>query len=698
MKKLQYRFHSTEEWKSAIMNLPYFFDLAQSIFGTIKTPYNKQRLMDDLLAFLSRDDIRKTISLYIDEEDQKLITAVVLLDNPSQAELEDFFLGEKNPIVLKGLILNLEERLIFFRFNDDRGTQRYALNPVLEPILSPLTLQKEILFSFEAADPNDTLDNIPVIDDRALGALFAFIFNEEDFFRGDEIRKKINAKAKKLFPGLDLETAAGALISLGLFYPQGDYFLPINRRIQRFASLSPTERMIYWTSGICFLLNEINQDSSASRLKNFNFSALSFSKSRIQYLANKFSKFYSFLDTGKQYPEITFLRILSLLEKEESQSYWGMIEKTNPELFFKALETAGIIKKSSKENYWSFFPVQKTEKTGPVIAFDSAFSMILYPGISFEEIIKLASFSKVKDDSLFNFEITKASAVRGFDLGLKADDMINILKDISGGRIDEGLEWTLKDWENQYGDVSLFEGFILTLSEERRYLAEIKTIASLIKKTLAPGVYLLSAERSDAEAVLKKAGVEIVGRPNPEKPESQGRNKGTGFSSASSDGYLNVFPSLKEYSNEVFSIETCNSQEAPSAQESSELIKHLKEHLSKLKKTKEEKDELRSRIERRVILLENQLDKAVVKFRKLEARGLDFTGKTTITKQAIAEGAELEVHWPGPEGNRIVYGTPLALDKKEGEGVLVLKENSGDTIRIPLGKISFLRMIKQSIF
>ena len=748
----RYHFRPVEEWKTAIMNLPYFFDLAQSIFGNIKTPYNKQRLMDDLFTFLSRDDIRKTISSYIDADDRKIIAAVALLDDPLPIELEDFFLGEKNPVVLKGFLLNLEERLILFRFIDDKDMQRYALNPVLEPVLAPLASQKEILFfheaaETEAADANEKPANIPVIDDRILGALIAFTLGEEDFLRGDEIRKKVNARAKKFFPGLDLETAAGVLILLGLFYSDGDKLLPTNRRIQRFAALSPLERRMYWAAGIYLLLNEKSGNNPDKQKNtgtlNFSFSNLDFSKSRIQYHANQFYKFYSFLDcmrpdvkhdvgetntlpkqpypdrsaaglvdSGRQYPEITFLRILRLFEKEISNNYWGMGEKTEPRIFFRALETAGIIGKSSKDNFWIFSPVQKSEKSGPVIAFDSPSSMILYPGISFEEIIKLASFSNVREDSLFNFEIIKASVVRGFDLGLSAGDMINTLKNISGGRIDEGLEWTLKDWENQYGDVSLFDGLILFLSEERRYLAETKTVASLINKTLAPGIYLLSSDKSDAAAVLQKAGVEIIGRPSPEKSESSGRNKGAGISASSFDSYYNAYPSLKSYStagfaNENLVINKYSGVETDDSQ--NEIKKELKEHLSKLSISKEQKDELRYRIERRVILWKPQLDKAVIKFRKLEAKGLDYAGKTSIAKQAIAEGAELEVHWPGPEGSRTIYGTPLALDKKEGENVLVLKpahepsvkenpEVSADTVRIPLGKISLLRMIKQSIF
>ena len=62
-------FRPVDDWKSALMTLPdnSFFELLRSVFGNIKTPFNKQRLMEDLFNLLSRDEIRKTIAAYIDE-------------------------------------------------------------------------------------------------------------------------------------------------------------------------------------------------------------------------------------------------------------------------------------------------------------------------------------------------------------------------------------------------------------------------------------------------------------------------------------------------------------------------------------------------------------------------------------------------------------------------------------------------------
>ena len=144
--------------------------------------------------------------------------------------------------------------------------------------------------------------------------------------------------------------------------------------------------------------------------------------------------------------------------------------------------------------------------------------------------------------------------------------------------------------------------------------------------------------------------------------------------------------------------------------------------LEKMQLTKPERTELEARIERRLVLSEAQLDLNSVRNEKLEARGLDYTGKSIIAKQAIETGSRLEVSWPGSGGavNRII-GIPRVLEKKERESILVLKPLSpeegegggipedsanaeafhsiqGNLIRIPLGKISLLRRIKHSVF
>jgi hypothetical protein len=122
--------------------------------------------------------------------------------------------------------------------------------------------------------------------------------------------------------------------------------------------------------------------------------------------------------------------------------------------------------------------------------------------------------------------------------------------------------------------------------------------------------------------------------------------------------------------------------------------------LRNLSLPKNETDELFARIERRLILNESQLAGGAVRYEKTEARNLDYVGKTMLAKQAIALKSLVEILWVNPEGESSrMMGIPDALEKWGGETMLTLKPvPEGNEIRLPLGKISLLRRIKQSIF
>jgi hypothetical protein len=407
------------------------------------------------------------------------------------------------------------------------------------------------------------------------------------------------------------------------------------------------------------------------------------------------------MDPQRQYPKISLLRRLKLLE-EGSHILQDTEDNIQFELFLQALEMAGILRfgeeKNSQNPLRRIIPDSAVESSAPVIAMDSTFSFVLYPGISLDYALKLASFSSIKEDTPFCFELSRSAVVQSYDRGLSSSGIINLLKELSGNRIEEGLEWTLRDWESRYAAVSLCEGLVLSLTEERRYLAETKPMASLIRKTLAPGLYLLSGNSTEAVEALQKAGVDIIARPKSEskKPAHSGWTGNWTFPPLG-NGKDDFGPKI-DVKNETANLGNTSSS-------SPELMKdHFRQHLMGQSISKAEKDELLSRINRRVIFTETQLEKAAIKFEKLEARLLDYPGKTALVKQAMVEGSQVEVSVPSLEnGTTITYGIPQALEKKEGDSVLVLKLFSEDTevqqiIRIPLGKISLLRRIKPSIF
>ncbi|MDR1319078.1 MAG: hypothetical protein LBJ90_05590 [Treponema sp.] len=741
-------FCSLESWKSAIVTLPdaSFFELMRSVFGNIKTPFNKQRLMEDLAAFLSREEIQKILAAYIDEKDARIIAAVSLLGNPFSGEMESFFSGEINYAELHDILLNLEERFILFRFTDE-GLSRLALNPILEPILSPLAANKELLLPsfprdaapvpFSGALPAGARKSFP--DDRVLAGLLSFVSGNKVFFKTEGgFRKRIIDLGKQVFPGLEPETLIGGLLALGLFRIDGDKLFPDYRRFSGFGRLTPRERMEYWAAGICCFRGEAQSPGAVSSYLYRN---------RIRAFSVFIHSFLDMLSPSRVYPLDSLRRLAVVLERNPGREAGQ--DKFDKALLLEVLEKTGLLESSSPEYLRPGSLIQDIARNetpdsaadtpgaaGPVLAPDASLSFIVYPEIAYEDALGLAAMLDIREaGAAVRFELTRDSAVRGFDRGIPAAAMLELLRRLSGGRIDESLAWTLKDWENRYGEVSFHKGFVLRLSEERRYLAETGPLAGLIKETLAPGVYLLpeTAEDEAAEA-LQKAGVDIIARRGENagagRPRAgggtEGKAGGNGKPAREFAGSA-AFPPLSSLlpapppkvpapaSAPPPRVPAADSAPAalpsvhlsPGAGEALEpnsIKQRFHSILKEMKIDKAERDELAARIERRLVLVETQLKNASIRYEKLEARGLDYVGKALIAKQAIAMKSPLEVIWaqPGKSADRF-FGIPLTLEKEGGESILVINPfgAGGSTekdMRIPLGKISFLRRIKKSIF
>ncbi|MCL2380635.1 MAG: hypothetical protein FWC64_03460 [Treponema sp.] len=741
MKPRSSSFRSVEDWKSALMTLPDngFFELLRSVFGNIKTPFSKQRLMDDLFKLLSRDDIRKTVAAYIDGQDHKVIAAIAFLGEPVPEELERFFTGELAPSEIHALLLNLEERLILYRFRHE-GALRLALNPVLESVLSPFAANTGPLFpSFpvEGGDPPSPSASCAAgfAGSGLQAAVFAFLYgySEGELLRAEPelqsagaafhgLRKRFLDDGKKIFPALDMELVVRALIHLELFRGEGSSLVPCGERIASYSHLSAAERQDYWAAGVYAYCNGAAGSEAAFALPRHS----------LRKIASAVHRFMGLLDSEKKYPEITLRRFMEFLGKEDggAGNVWGVRLFDDRiqipfDPFLAAMEKAGLLER--EEHYWKVAsgavsgstPAPKEKDgEGAVIVMDTAFSFILYPEIAFVDAMTLAAFCSVKaaaagthpEGAAVCFELTCDSVVRGFDQGMAAAGMTELLNRLSLNRLDETLGWTLKDWESRYAGVSLHHGIVLTLAEDRRYLAETKQVASLVRRNLAPGVYLFSAaDRAEVTRALRKAGVDIIAQPPVESLGPKPKASGGWFAAAGQ--FRNSFSRFGPLAAAEKMPEPASAAgEPPPQQEAAAIKQKFHRVLEKMRLTKAEQDELEARIERRLILNEAQLEEASLRYEKLEARGLDYAGKQAIAKQAADSGALLDVCWPGPGGEtKQILGRASALEKKGGESILVIRiPPAGDaaaggtelerTIRIPLGKISLLRRIKQSIF
>jgi hypothetical protein len=716
-------FRTEDEWKAALLTLPdnAYFDLMRNVFGNIKTPFNKHRLMEDLVSFLSRREIQDIIAAYIDEADRRIIAAIAALGEPAPGELESFFAGEYSYLDIHGMLLNLEERLIVYRIRED-GVYHLSLNPVLSPVLSLFVRDMAALLpSFPV--PQDA-EAVLAPDDRILAGLFAFLFSQNEAFRPDgRLRKKALDEGKRIFSSFNLERLIGGLYNMSLFSIEGSHVAADVRRLTFFRDLSPQERREYWAGGI---YSYCNDPDPITRYPH---------QGRTQKVALFVHRFIGALEEGHAYPLSTLKRLVDILERNEAgNSRWGevgmiplSIGAAGAGAFLDALETVGLIAPliappagEGGADLKRHAPVPAPGKvSGPVIAMDTAFSCILYPEIPFADALILASFCSIQEaGTAVRFELTRESVVRGFDFGLDAGTMIEHLERLSGKSVDQNLKWTLHDWGTRYADVALHQGTVLVLSESRRYLVKTEPIASLIARSLAPGVYLLSCQghsfwdADEALRSLQKAGVDIIAQP-PLPPgdvpaeswihPQPGDGALVTAPAWGSSPYppLKTAPLLPAPASSAPQIDGAGAGEFPPVlRDAREYQERFRQALGDRAFSRAEADELAARIDRRLILSESQLVGGAVRSEKLEARNLDYVGKTLVAKQALALKSPVEVLWVTPEGvSSRFMGVLEALEKRGGETVLALKTlPEGNEIRLPLGKISLLRRIKQSIF
>jgi hypothetical protein len=694
-------FRPVEEWKAALMILPdaAFFELMRSVFGNIKTPFNKQTLLDELAGFLNRKDIQETIAAYIDSGDRKIIAAIAVLGEPLPGELESFFGGELSYAELHSQLLNLEERFIVYRFKDDQ-VSRLALNPALEGALKPFALDMTALFPSAQASKKETarIRGKPVrLSDTMLAAVFAFIYDQGNLFKAEgRLRKKVLEEGKRVFPGIKLEALLGSLQVLGLIRLDDDGASRVDEeKLSAFAGLSAEERRIYLAAALTAYFEE--PEKTNSWLK----------RPLVQALAKVMHGFTHTLEKGVLYPRSTLIRLFPLLFK--SLAVQPRTQESFIHHVLRALEISGLLEEHGQSYIRTEFAENDGENGKPRVAIDSTFSLILYPEIALADALDLARFCSVREAGTApRFELTRLSAVRGFDRGISVETMCALLTRLSGFAPDQSLAWTLGDWEKRYHEVSFHRGLVLTLSEERRYLAETAELSSLIAGTLAPGVYLIQDEDQEAAfETLGRAGVDIIARPLAAS-KAKGEAKFPPPYPPAASKFRGDFSLKGKYGK---ALSGPDAGESPPRSDGGNGAEKLKERfrslLSGMNLSKEEKEELSARIERRLILTGSQLTDASVKYERLEARGLDYAGKQAVAKQAITLKSFVELKWSSGGKNEQGLGIPQALEKNGGESILVLRtagisgtedEGRAGEIRIPLAKISLIRRIKKSIF
>jgi len=687
-----------DHWKKNMLTLPDadFFGIMRNYLGELKTPFNKHALIEELVVFLRRPATRERIVEQIDTRDAEILSAVALLDEPAPERIHSFFAADRGYIDLYNHLLNLQERLLIYR-DSSQKSPRVRINPILQPALAGPAIDPEILFPSRPASGSEPAP--PWLREQLVLAFVSYIVHHEALLKADgRFKKRAEDELLRLFPSLVVTTERGArlyllvqaLARLRVLRPgAGDFEIDMDR-LQALGSLDAA------SCSLLLLSAALDRETAEGQMSPATEEAL---QTRIEVRAQLLRDLLASLDPKRCYPLLSIERILAAVCGEPKD---GRNELDGSALaqFLSGLIELDVLVPSGKSGYRknpvSLEPARArgTKSEGRLVV-QPNFTLTVMPAATFAEGIDVALAAEIRTFDVYpQYEITKRAFLGGLDHGLSGEACKKLLESASGGPLPQNVQFSIESWEVEYRGIGLYGGVVLTADEKRRHLIDhSEMVKPWIRKTLAPGVYLLDpGEGEEWQRALERAGVgplpqiQIAGKPAVRK------GSGRGFAAVGAARPLSLAASAESAGHAQFSSDG-RRREA--------INRELHRTLEGLKLSDELKAELSARIKKKLILFPEQIAQVPPRPEKSEAKGLDYLGKVRLIEQALKAGSELlEVIERSPAGStRRLLVKPTEL-RRTGDDLLLLGEElpRGEPVQVKVRKIVLVRKLKSSLY
>lgn len=680
-------------WRESLSVMPdsHFFDLLRMYLGEIKTPYNKQNLIENLSGVLRKEENKQTIISLLSKGDLELLAAIHLIPKVTQKKLMEFF-PKKSFSELYEQLMNLEERLLIFRYIDkETGKTQFKITPFLVETLKPyLTKEKIISFSAEFSQEN-VEEKEAILTPEVIAAFVAFVIENPDLVKADgNFKKKIDAQLKEIFPRYTnmefFKLMLESFINLSIFRQTDEGIFVIFNRLETFAKLSPQEQYVYLAVGAMghFPRDMIQKQSQLFLELLMHSEGVCYTKENIikeNYLINeqkallgensvKSGRFAAILREAQNQKENTF--------PQEDTSSFSINKLIEIALIFGLLYAVRIPQKV--ETYYIPRKIKETTESKN-LNIDGGYSVSVLPGLS---LLKLLPFAKslevVKLDTILQMEISKKSVLRSFSFGETPESLMFYFSSLSNYDFPQNLKFSIEDWFESYNSGNLYFGYVLKIQPEKAALVERNPMMEpYIKLTLAPGVFLLDfSSNGEAQRVIEEAGLDFIGNVKKLKEEVSS----IPFPTIKARGY---FTSVK--------------REPSVSGKSLEEITSVKEKffalINNANFSKEEEEELKSRVSRGIIINQNQLKNVSIHPEKNEAFGMDYLGKIRVIEHAQNSENFVEITYD----DVVYFGLPNKIEKTAGDSIVsIILEPSKEEKQFSLGHAQKIKRIRGAIF
>ena len=652
------------EWRETLsgMENQQFFSLIHLYLGEVKTPYNKQNLIEQLSSFIRKEENQNLIFNLLSENDILILNAIYFIQNCSQEKLSTFFSGTFSFAFLYETLINLEERLLIYKkIDSDNKTHCYKINPIIEKKLLSVLKLSALLPNPQVEDFQTKINNKNnfQITPLLLGAVYSLVNSNPDLCKIDgTFKKKIQNNFSNIFSSISdssfIIQIINACKNLSLF-TQTENSLEINKsKWNSFSKLSFREQYIYLTISnnskltqsdlqkkailLCAILDNIGTDGFTKKIlyrcaylineklseENFSYS----STSRLSFILNNEKN-----STNTNFSN----EIFSIIDNAIN---FGILVHTSNDIYDEPIYTIS--------NNFIFEQEQINQKG--LLNIDAGFSATILPGVNLASILEIIEFMELsRFDTILQMEITKKSCIKSFDAKENPKSICEKLNKFSSHEIPQHLIVSIEDWHENYLSAQIYFGYVLTVTESKQVLIENNPeISSHIKQILAPGVYLLDfISKEQVQASIEKSQLDFIGNIKNISTEVSG------------------LPFQKiNFKKDLF--DKSQIEENPNSQIKDEHLTELKNHLETMDLTKEQYEDLLNRINRKIIISKVQLRKETVKVEKTEAFGMDFSGKIHVIENAISSRNLIEITYESsnsPEGKNIIIGSPLFLTR-----------------------------------
>ena len=660
-------------WQEVLSALPDagFFEVVRHYIGPVKTPFHKPDLIQKMEDFFDREDVSRRILEYINPLDALFLTFIGFHKKPTEESLLRM-IPDIRYVALREELLNLEERLLIWSRIEGKS-RHYELTPLGEKVKESGLLGPGAVIG--DGELNEETGKRSWFDDNFLNAALAFLNEKMPLFRKEGgWRKKSLEILMERFPVLfqdgrgeeRLILAGRALIAAGLAFRIDERLIP---------------RIDAW--------RELESEKPENRIAVIKARAVAGRSLPVRVAIEAVKLVTECLPRGRAFSRESLAGLFQLGT--------GGISPLSPagaRRMISHLELMGELSSNEKGLLFSSNSVELPDSGSnePFLSITAVGDITLKPGMPLFCSLALSA-EPVKMDIVTTFRMNKEHFLCGLDTGVDPEKFFADLETYSGHPVPSNLRILASEWESDYRTVTMKLGVIFQAEgTKRQIIEETGVLDDYSYAHPAEGIWLLDpGEEIQWRTALNAVGIDrlpplVTASGIPAPPAAVQRD--------SSPPYLT-------WNKNSEGSELCRySWSSPKENDVSELLQNLKKSAEKVSLSSEEIEAFRERLERRIIIVPEQIRKGSWRYEVMSAKGLDYRGKLRLVEAAISGRDErLAVTLAVGTSIETVLVLPKKLEKEGDDHILaglVLPEE--EEIRYKIRKIGFLKRIKSSLF